>query len=112
MVLLIFKLRKEIYETHYHKGIQVHTIRNLSWIKGVSLGAHIFHCKSQTDLESKKHEYGHTIQNYILGPSYLLIIGITSETLVLLYNLKIITKKKYYKSFPEKWATALGEKYY
>jgi|AGTN01.1.fsa_nt_gi hypothetical protein len=62
---------------------------------------------------AKIHEYGHTIQSLILGPLYLLIIGIPS---FLWCNTKwgIARHKKakylYYTFFPEKWANYLGER--
>ena len=72
--------------------------------------------------DGMKHEYGHSIQSRILGPAYLLIIGIPS----LLGNIydRVFNKEwKYSKSCRwyynqpwEKWADKLGgvdrEKFY
>lgn len=59
------------------------------------------------------HEYGHTIQSLILGPLYLIIIGIPST----LWGFFPSANKKrkehkisYFSFFTEKWANYLGEK--
>ncbi len=59
------------------------------------------------------HEYGHTIQSLILGPLYLIVIGIPSTLWGFLpyYNKKRKEQGlSYFSSFTEKWANALGEK--
>lgn len=58
------------------------------------------------------HEYGHTIQSLILGPLYLIIIGIPSTLWGFLpyCNIKRKTKSiSYFSFYTEKWANALGE---
>ncbi len=58
------------------------------------------------------HEYGHTIQSLILGPLYLLVVGVTSLTWA---GLPYFAKKRekngvsYFAVFPEKQANRLGE---
>lgn len=59
------------------------------------------------------HEYGHTIQSLLLGPLYLIVIGIPSTLWGFLpyYNNK--RKKEglsYFSCFTESWANAWGEK--
>lgn len=59
------------------------------------------------------HEYGHTIQSLLLGPLYLIVIGIPSTLWGFLpyYNNK--RKKEglsYFSCFTESWANVLGEK--
>ncbi len=59
------------------------------------------------------HEYGHTIQSLILGPLYLIVIGIPSTLWGFLpyYNKKRKEQGlSYFSFFTEKWANALGEK--
>lgn len=56
------------------------------------------------------HEYGHTIQSLMLGPLYLLVIGIPST----LWGFAGAKKRKeeqvpYGAFFTEKWANHLGE---
>ena len=60
----------------------------------------------------KVHEYGHTIQSLILGPLYLLVVGITS---IIWATLPYFVKKRekngisYFAVFPENQANRLGE---
>ena len=59
------------------------------------------------------HEYGHTIQSLILGPLYLIIMGIPSTIWGFLPLLNKKRKEKqisYFSFFTEKWANHLGEK--
>ena len=59
------------------------------------------------------HEFGHTFQSLILGPFYLLVVGIPSFVWA---NLPPITKLRSKKNMPytwlfcEKWASLWGEK--
>lgn len=59
------------------------------------------------------HEYGHTIQSLILGPLYLIVIGIPSSLWGFLPSLQRQRKEKqisYFSFFTEAWANKLGEK--
>ncbi len=59
------------------------------------------------------HEYGHTIQSLILGPLYLIVIGIPSTLWGFLPNLSKKRKDEqisYFSFFTESWANRLGEK--
>ena len=59
------------------------------------------------------HEYGHTIQSLILGPLYLIVMGIPSTLWGFLPSLNVKRKKEgisYFSFFTEKWANKLGEK--
>jgi len=90
----------------------------------VSLGMFVFVTKEpffakkfegQIDAETLSnrllvHEYGHTIQSLILGPLYLIIIGIPSTLWGFLGGKYRKEKQKPYGSFfTEKWANHLGE---
>ena len=60
------------------------------------------------------HEYGHTIQSCILGPFYLLVIGIPS--FIWAHNKRFERNRirglyRYSSFYPERWANYLGEKY-
>ena len=63
-----------------------------------------------TNLNTIKHEYGHTRQSLYLGPLYLLIIGLPSITWAGLYG-KVIkySINGYYKFYTEKWADKFGK---
>ncbi len=59
------------------------------------------------------HEYGHTIQSLILGPMYLIVMGIPSTLWGFLpsCNKKRSQQKvSYFSFFTERWANLLGEK--
>ncbi len=59
------------------------------------------------------HEYGHTIQSLILGPLYLLVMGIPSTIWGFLPSLNAKRKNEqisYFSFFTERWANRLGEK--
>ena len=121
-------IRKERYEDSV-----VYVVPSKTF-SGVSLGRYIFIGESRDlDPHIRAHEYGHSIQSKILGPLYLLLVGIPSLTLnrlsVIKYNRAMRKAEKrfretgqsftraeivkpildwYYSSYPEKWADKLG----
>ena len=59
------------------------------------------------------HEYGHTIQSLVLGPIYLIVIGIPSTLWGFIPSLNKKRKNEeisYFSFFTEKWANYLGER--
>lgn len=59
------------------------------------------------------HEYGHTVQSIILGPLYLLVIGLPSLLWCGLAPCRSYRGRRgvsYYAFYPERWANYLGEK--
>lgn len=76
----------------------------------VSLGNYIFLSNyAQSDSFTRNHEVGHHKQSLLLGPLYLLIIGIPSIIWAILYNMFpcINSKYNYYDFYTEKWANNL-----
>lgn len=69
------------------------------------------------DGETIKHEYGHQLQSYILGPLYILVIGLPSGLWCWFIQdwVNKIRKKKnkpeldYYWFYTESWANKLGK---
>lgn len=62
-----------------------------------------------------KHEHGHQVQSRILGPLYLILVGISSAIFNNLWDRIAHRKwpaakrtKWYYSRYPEKWADKLG----
>lgn len=58
------------------------------------------------------HEYGHTIQSLVLGPLYLVIIGVGSTVWGWLPSLNRLRHEKqvsYFAFFTERWANRWGE---
>ena len=80
-------------------------------IGGVSLGQFIFLFSDFGEREEFviRHEYGHTKQSHLLGPLYLLVIGVPS--FIWARYFKDYRKKynvDYYSFWPERWANKLG----
>lgn len=78
----------------------------------ITLGNYVFVGLNSEYKEIVKHELGHTIQSKILGPLYLIVIGIPSITYCGLRRVfPSLRKKNYYDFYTEKWANNLSEKY-
>ena len=78
----------------------------------ITLGNYVFVELNSEYRKTVKHELGHTIQSKILGPLYLIIIGIPSITYCGLRRLfPSLRKKNYYDFYTEKTANNLSEKY-
>ena len=78
----------------------------------VTLGNYVFVGLNSEYRKTVKHELGHTIQSKILGPLYLIVIGIPSITYCGLRRIfPSLRKKNYYNFYTEKWANYLSEKY-
>ena len=75
---------------------------------GVSLGQFIFVSKNAGE-PTIKHEYGHTRQSMLLGPLYLLVIGLPSIIWAGCFdNYRQKHNKSYYDFYTESWADKLG----
>jgi hypothetical protein len=84
---------------------------------GVSLGWFVFWTKTGNRYsylvnDCRLHEFGHSIQSRILGPLYLVVIGIPS-VLRIWYSKWYAGKHYkdwpgYFNGFPENWADRLG----
>jgi len=84
---------------------------------GVSLGWIVFWTPSGNRFEHltndrRMHEYGHARQSAMLGPLYLIIVGIPSLSRAI-YSRWYRRKhghswKNYFDAFPENWADNLG----
>ena len=93
---------------------------------GISLGLFVFipqschpilrESRELTPEESRQavlvHEYGHCIQSLLLGPLYLIAVGVPSYLWANLPRFRRMRREKklsYYAVYPENWANALGE---
>ncbi|MBO4473296.1 MAG: DUF2809 domain-containing protein [Clostridiales bacterium] len=109
---------------YYYKGV-VRTVWPLD--AGVSLGMFIFTPKEPDPSDTSKwaqedrayceevaiHEYGHTFQSLLLGPFYLLVIGLPSIVWASSKRLQNMRRRKnipYSRLYCEKWASKWGEK--
>lgn len=121
--LMVFILHLREKHAWYHGAL----VTEWKARSSVSLGMFVFLAKEPPFYESRDtqrapreraqrllvHEYGHTVQSLILGPLYLLVIGIPSA---LWAGLPALRRKRraenlsYFSFFPERWADRLGEK--
>lgn len=87
------------------------------WNQGGSLGVGMFLFIGKTRNEDFRkrilvHEFGHSVQSMILGPLFLIIMGIPSFLWCNLPPCEKLRKEKgvsYYSFYPEKNANWLGE---
>ena len=83
---------------------------------GLSLGAFLFVPMGtmKRDPALLHHEYGHTVQSFLLGPGYLPLVALPSMLWAKLPCFRRLRRERgisYYAVYPENWATRLGEKY-
>lgn len=86
------------------------------WTQGhgsMGMGMFIFygHKGARDEKEVLVHEYGHTWQSAVLGPLYLLVIGLPSVTWAYLPCFVKLRKEKgirYVDFYPEAWANKWG----
>lgn len=101
---LYLKYKDEILDTCIFQGAVVFIKKNC--YGSVTLGDRIFLSPLATD-STIKHEWGHTRQSLILGPLYLIIIGIPSILWAATHK-KIAPNRSYYDFPTESWANKLG----
>lgn len=101
---LYLDCKGEVLDTCTYKGTLV--LIKEKGCGNVTLGDHIFLSPYATDT-TVKHEYGHTRQSLMLGPLYLIIIGIPSIIWAAIHK-KIVPNKDYDDFYTEAWANKLG----
>lgn len=108
-------IKAERYHPYYTKDGNVVTVYFKPWLRsGVSLGDTIIIDSMYYDAADWAlykciyHEYGHQRQSKILGPLYLILIGLPSLLGNLVFRLFKINSKYYYKQPWEWWADKLG----
>lgn len=74
---------------------------------GVSFGP-IIVIYSKADETTIAHERGHSKQSLMLGPLYLVIVGLPSIIMAWLSAIIPALSQTYYKRWPESWADKLG----
>lgn len=80
------------------------------WKGNISLGNFIFlNMDCRYDLKIIRHEFGHQEQSIILGPLYLLVIGLPSFCWAIIYSLWGKERKwDYFNFYTEKWANKIA----
>lgn len=95
---------------HFFKGVLFIESSSFQRGCGVSLGYIIIHGPDSPD-RLKQHEFGHCIQSRVLGPFYLLLIGVPSFTWATVRTFGYFQKVPYEAFFVERSATELGREY-
>ena len=81
--------------------------RLYSYLSGASLGRYIV-LKPYDNMTTVRHEYGHVRQSRMLGPLYLIVVGIPSAINNLRSRRSQTVRNNYYNMYPENWADKLG----
>lgn len=76
----------------------------------VTLGEYIF-TNPRVSLSTIRHEYGHVVQSRMLGPLYLLVIGLPSVLHAAVHN-KVCEGKDYSHFYTERWADSLSSRWF
>lgn len=112
LALILIKLFKGEKVKTYYKV-------NPPWEFGVSLGNYILFSTEYINFFKSSplyekivvmHESGHSVQSKMLGPFYLLIVGLVSslQNLICMFIPNSKYAENYYKRWPENWADKLG----
>lgn len=76
---------------------------------GVSLGRFIFMYDLGLGWSTAiLHEMGHSKQSLMLGPLYLIVVGLPSIVMNVLTRASVLDPYRYYRRWPENWADRLG----
>lgn len=122
LIVFLCHIKSPHYSFH---GSIVTRWNNLS---SVSLGMFLFvadeplffqrYCNEFTKEELSErllvHEFGHSVQSLLLGPLYLILMGIPSSLwgfLPFLIKMRHEKRISYFSFFTESWANSLGEKW-
>lgn len=76
---------------------------------GVSLGRYVF-VHREADPELVRHELGHCRQSALLGPLYLLVIGLPSIAWAVVFGLLVRRRPTldYFRFYTERWANRIA----
>lgn len=101
---------KRYYNTYRIEDLPDYCYFSKTMEGAISLGKYIIIGKNMENDECIRHEHGHQIQSFILGPLYLLIIGLPSFIWCKCFEkYRIKYNKSYYSFYTEKWADKLGK---
>ena len=84
---------------------EIHIVGATNMHGGISLGNFVY-CRPPIYAKMARHEYGHCLQSRILGPFYLLVIGLPSLLWALWWHPG--RSVGYYTFYTERWADRLG----
>ena len=85
---------------------QIYIYRTTKFAGG-SLGSYIIIGTTEGPV-TISHEYGHCRQSMILGPAYLLAVGLPSFIMAMISRKNPRFRANYFNRWPETWADKLG----
>jgi hypothetical protein len=91
------------------RGATLVKVKSIKYFGGIALGKFNFVSARNWNKNTLLHEYGHTRQSFMLGPSYLIVVGIPSLFWTVNAYLSSRIRKTYYSRYPENWADRLGK---
>lgn len=113
--LLVIKATRAELSTLFVNGDQPYYRSRLDHCSfGVCLGEYIIFGAYTASIIGWKHEAGHRLQSRMLGPLYLLVVGLPSVARNIWDRIAHrswgVTRRAnwYYRGYPENWANRLG----
>ena len=100
-------LKASIIDSTKREYATIYKVENIHY--SISLSPFIFCSVSgYGNDKTKDHEYGHVKQSLILGPLYLIVIGLPSLIWAAVYQYNSQDPNGYFRFYTEKWADKLG----
>lgn len=111
LYLVILKWRNTLVGTITAKGLKDdETSIYFKESRGcVSLGCYVFLSQTSVASTTLKHELGHHVQSKMLGPLYLIVIGLPSILWAGLRRLGLFKSFSYYAFYTERWADNIAK---
>ena len=106
IIILLMYLSRKVKGVEALDGRHVF-ITEPTIIGGVSLGDYII-LDERYPVKEKYHELGHSRQSMLLGPLYLVVVGLPSIACNIISRFSTKWRQRYYTRFPENWADTLG----
>lgn len=102
-------------ELKYHNRKIDHRFKNsyiiyIDYFDSHVLGKYIFINPKTDDTIILRHEYGHRVQSYLLGPFYMFLIYLPSYVHYLIFRNSGKDWSEYYNFYTESWADYLTKK--
>ena len=100
-------LKASIVNSTKREYATIYKVENIHY--SISLSPFIFcSVNGYSNDKTKDHEYGHVKQSLILGPLYLIVIGLPSLIWAAVYQYNSQDPNGYFRFYTEKWADKLG----
>lgn len=113
LILMLYWKKKNLKHIAFYKHCHAYCVKNFN--AGISLGNFCFvgyfydlYCTEEAEAYLMHELKGHTFQSRLLGPLYLIVIGIPS----FIHNKMCADYRNYYNFYTEKWANNVAGIYY